>query len=391
MAAHGVVFDGLIAEATTTDPSHMTMFTSLPASVHGVTRNFRTLTVPAVTLAETLRAHGYQTAAFTEDGPLAAQRGFAIGFDSYRENKSDDLIVPVGRVEDTFGQARQWLEQRGDRPFFLFLHTFQVHAPYRPPEVYRSLFDEREPASLSSSQRRTIANYDREIRYVDDELGKLVVWMEQRGLGDHNTIWVVLSDHGEEFWEHGSLGHLALPHEELLRVPLIARGPGIARGVRRSDMVHHLDLMPTLLELAGAPVPDDAQGRSFAPRLRPKEAGGGDPVPRALLSASWVLPDGYVPPAFAVRIGSEKMMRRTEPGGVVETWYDLAADPHERDPRKPVPARLRAAIEANENAATALRSQLRERAEAAARPAAPESAPLDPEREEMLRALGYIE
>ncbi len=391
MAARGVVFDGLVAEATTTDPSHMTMFTSLPALVHGVAGFFRGLAVPATTLAERLRAHGYQTAAFTEDGPLAGERGFAIGFDSYRENKSDDLLVPVGRVEDTFGQARRWLVQRADRPFFLFLHTFQVHAPYRPPEPYRALFDESEPASLTPSQRRTIANYDREIRYVDDEVGKLVRWMEQRGIGDHNTIWIVLSDHGEEFWEHGSLGHLALPHEELLRVPLIVRGPGIARGARRSEAVHHLDLMPTVLELAGVPAPGDVQGQSFATRLRRGIFTASAPAPRTLFSAAWALPRGYAPPAFAVRADAEKLMTWQEGESAVEAWFDLAADPRERNPRKAGPPELRSALDGYRLRATALAAELGERAGAAARSTASEPVPLDPEREEMLRALGYLE
>ena len=206
LADQGVVFDGLVAEAATTDPSHMTLFTSLPALVHGVTRELEVLGVPVTTLAEALRLQRYRTAAFTEDGPLAHDRGFAIGFDAYRENKSKSITLPAGRVEDTFHQARAWLDRNADRPFFLFLHTFQVHAPYEPPAGYRALFTEDEPAARTASQRRTIADYDREIRYVDDQLAELMRFAERRGLGA-NTVWVVLSDHGEAFWEHGSLGH----------------------------------------------------------------------------------------------------------------------------------------------------------------------------------------
>jgi arylsulfatase A-like enzyme len=386
LAGEGVTFDGLVAEAATTDPSHMTMFTSLPARVHGVTRELLPLGVPATTLAAELRRHGYRTAAITEDGPLAHDRGFEIGFDAYRENKSTNLMLPAGRVEDTFRQARDWLERNGDRPFFLFLHTFQVHAPYEPPAVYRTLFAEAEPAVRTLAQRRTIADYDREIRYVDDQLAELVRFADRRGHA-RDTIWVVLSDHGEEFWEHGSLGHGTLPYEEVLRVPLIVSGPGVARGVRRTEALHHLDLMPTLLELAGAPVPQQAQGRSFAPLLPSGGSAATAWPPRPLASAAWMLPASFEPPALALRLGNAKLMRVRDRSGWREQSFDLAADPHEQHPRPGAVPALRAALEAHERAAEALRASL------AASAHAPEPSPvlLDPERERTLRALGYIE
>jgi arylsulfatase A-like enzyme len=383
LGAEGVVFEGLVAEAATTDPSHMTMFTSLPAQVHGVRRLLEALDVPVTTLAERLREAGYRTAAFTEDGPLAHDRGFGIGFDAYRENKSASVILPAGRVEDTFRQAREWLGRNDDRPFFLFLHTFQVHAPYAPPPAYRGLFSESEPAGLPPEQRRTIADYDREIRFVDDQLGELVRAADARGRGG-DTIWVVLSDHGEEFWEHGSLGHATLPYEEVLRVPLVVRGPGVARGLRLPDALHHLDLMPTLLELAGAPIPPAAQGRSFAARLR----GGAQPDPaRALVSASWMLPAPLAPPAYAVRLGDQKLMRWRDAGGWTARSFDLAGDPRERQPLPGPPAALAGRLAAHEAAVAATRAAL---AGPAARPGAP-SIQLDPEREQALRALGYID
>jgi arylsulfatase A-like enzyme len=387
LGAEGVVFDGFVAEAATTDPSHMTMFTSLPTEVHGVRRLLEPLEVPVTTLAEALRDAGYRTAAFTEDGPLAHERGFAIGFDAYRENKSASVILPAGHVEDTFRQAREWLGRNGDRPFFLFLHTFQVHAPYAPPAAYAGLFGEPEPAALSPAQRRTIADYDREIRYVDDQLAELVRFADERGRGA-DTIWVVLSDHGEEFWEHGSLGHATLPYEEVLRVPLVVRGPGVLRGARRPDALHHLDLMPTLLELAGAAPPPEARGRSFASLLREDAPPGAPARPRTLVSAAWVLPDGLAPPAFAVRSGSDKLIRWRDAAGVHELLFDLARDPAEQTPAAGPAPRLRDGLAAHrveiERARAALVGP-----EGAPRPAG--AIPLDPEREAVLRSLGYIE
>ena len=375
VATEGVVFDGLIAEAATTDPSHMTMFTSLPAPVHGVTMQLEGLDVPVTTLAEVLRGERYRTAAITEDGPLAHDRGFAIGFDAYRENKSASTILPAGRVEDTFRQAREWLDRNADRPFFLFLHTFQVHAPYKPPARYRTLFPEAEPAALTPAQRGAIADYDREIRYVDDQLAELVRFAEERGLGD-DTIWIVLSDHGEEFWEHGSVGHGTLPFEEVLRVPLIVRGPGIARGVRRADALHHLDLMPTLLELAGAgaKAPPEMQGRSFAALLREGAAAAAPAAPRLLVSAAWMLPPPFEAPALALRLGTDKLIRKRDPSGWSELGFDLATDPGEQQPRPLGTPALQAGLDAYQSSIAALRQQLRERAAASgSRPRPPSS------------------
>ena len=386
----GVVFDGLVAEAATTDPSHMTMFTSLPASVHGVTRDLIGLEVPVTTLAERLREEGYRTAAITENGPLAHDRGFSIGFDRYRENKSESFVLPAGHVEDTFEQARDWLMRNGNRRFFLFLHTFQVHAPYRPPKRYGDLFDDDLRPELTAEQRRTIADYDREIRYVDDQLSALMRWNEKQGLTE-NTIWIVLSDHGEEFWEHGSLGHLTLPYETVLRVPLLVRGPGVARAERRDHPIHHLDIMPTILELAGAAIPPEAQGRSFAALLREDAPATSSRPTRPLASASWMLPAPLDAPARAVRIGSEKLMRLRDPSGSSDRFFDLSADPGERKPADEGPPDLGKALAVIEEDASTLRTELAARAAAADRAAKPSPAELDPAREQMLRALGYIE
>jgi arylsulfatase A-like enzyme len=260
-----------------------------------------------------------------------------------------------------------------------------VHAPYEPPAAYRTLFTEDQPAERSPTQRRAIADYDREIRYVDDQLAELVRFAEQRGLG-RNTIWVVLSDHGEEFWEHGSVGHGTLPYEEVLRVPLIVRGPGVARGERRTELLHHLDLMPTLLELAGAPVPPEARGRSFAPLLQ-SGGGGRAAAPRTLASAAWILPAPYRPPALALRLGTDKLVRARDALGTRSFRFDLAADPRERRPFGDATPALRDALAAWESEIEAVRRQLAARAPGAK----PAPIRLDPEREQTLRALGYIE
>ncbi len=387
IASGGVVFEHVVAEASTTDPSHMTMFTSLPAAVHGVTCCLKGLEVPVVTLAEVLRSNGYRTAAFTEDGPLAHARGFSLGFDRYGENASEDVLRPEGQIERTFAQAREWLEAHSRTPFFLFLHTFQVHEPYNPPATHAGRFVDV-PVAGPPAAKQHVDRYDAEIRFVDDSLKGLYEWMEAEGAND-GTIWVVLSDHGEEFLEHGSFGHGTLPYETVLHVPLVIRGPGVRAGEREPSLVRHIDLMPTLLELAGIEAPAGLLGESFA-ALVTRGPGRRAWSDRPAFSASWHLPNGLEPPARAVRVGDHKLIRHRRNGTSRVELYDLAADPEERHdiaPREPgVVARLDALLEERERLVHMLRKRR-------GRGTADEgrAIPLDPEREAMLRSLGYIE
>jgi arylsulfatase A-like enzyme len=388
IAARGVVFERLIAEAATTDPSHMTMFTSLPALVHGVQCCQRGLAVPVVTLAEVLRANGYRTAAFTENGPLDQAIGFSLGFDRYVENKTIRRPQPTGQVARTFEQARQWLEAHPEGPFFLFLHTFQVHGPHDPPVEYQAHFPEPRTEVLPQA-RPLVDGYDREIRYVDDQLALLHGWTEERGFGD-DTIWIVLSDHGEEFLEHGSLGHATLPYETVLRVPLVVQGPGIREGVRDATLLRHVDFMPTVLELAGVEAPHGLLGESFAELLTGRGDDSVQPADRTAFTATWVLPKGFDAPALSVRMGDRKLIRYRRDGREHLELYDLAADPSERrnlaaeEPEEL--ERLRKLLDRHEQGTREWRRRLARGGAADAH-----ALPLDPDREEMLRSLGYIE
>jgi arylsulfatase A-like enzyme len=197
---------------------------------------------------------------------------------------------------------------------------------------------------------------------------------------------VVTSDHGEEFYEHGSLGHGTLPYQTVLDVPLIVVGPEVAAGVRRTGLVHHLDLLPTLLDLAGVEVPAGLYGTSFAGLLGDGDEPAAEPTP--LFSASWELPPGLEPPAHAVRVGARKLIRfRHAEGGPQGKVFDIGSDPAERRALDEQTASdLAALLEARETKAEAERIRLRAEAGTAA-----EAAPLDPEREEKLRELGYLE
>ncbi|MEE8475885.1 MAG: sulfatase [Myxococcota bacterium] len=405
LAPQGTVFDNLTAEAASTGPSHMTMFTSLPTLVHRV-HGLRSPEVRLTTVAEVLRAAGFETAAFTENGPLAHHRGFELGFDRYHENKNrgnpNPIWSPNGEADETFRRGREWMlewiQQRHGSPFFLFLHTFQVHAPYQPPEAYRDLFPNTQSRSLAelaegspgwNKRERSVVDYDREIRYVDDKLEELVHWLAKTGLVE-NTILVVVSDHGEEFFEHGRRGHTNLPYETLLRVPLIFYGPGIPWGRRIREAVHHLDLMPTILDLLGVPASTPLWGRSFASLLReeaPRPEGQGRPI----FSTAWALPKGLQPPALAVRVGSRKLIRFTDADGLQQRYFDLDRDPMEltdlHEEFGEDVAELAALLDRYVEDSARLRETL-------LNGAGPDNGglrlELDPEREAKLRALGYL-
>ena len=229
------------------------------------------------------------------------------------ENRADESPAP-GFGAETFSAASAWLENRARAPFFLFVHTDQVHDPYVPPDSHAHFFPTR-PDSGEHVRNRDA--YDREIRYTDELLGGLLDALERAGRAD-DTIVVVTSDHGEAFGEHGLAGHGLDLHDEALLVPLVLRAPGrIAPGGELDGQSGLVDLVPTLLELLGAPVPDDLHGRSLASSL----SGNAPWVDRALVSTTV---GGHV---RSVRTSAWKYI---EPKAGRPRFYDLANDPGER-------------------------------------------------------------
>jgi arylsulfatase A-like enzyme len=401
LAREGVLFEHAVASATTTGPAHMTMFTGLQPSVHGLTDRPSPRPPPLVTLAERLRAHGVKTGAFTEDGPLHAGWGFARGFDSYAENASPNLMLPEGQIGDTFERGAEWLRAHGRKPFFLFLHTFQVHFPYRPPDAYAGLFHRAQPLAPGLPAAYDPALYDREIRYTDDAIAQLFETLESLDLLEQ-TVVVFTSDHGEEFLEHGFLGHGAHLHPEVLRVPLILRGPGLAHGRRVAEPVGHVDLMPTLLELLGVPVPEGLMGRSLLPWLGATGAPAADPAP--LYSEAWypvaIGPHGAstaVPqPSLSVQIGTGKLVRLQHAEGPESRYFDLSLDPDERTARRAEAVgaadELRALLDGYAERMRELRvAALRGRESFDSGAAVLAEPAVDPAVREKLRALGYVD
>lgn len=280
LAREGVLFDVSVAPTSWTLPSHVTMLTALPARLHAVRETNQRFSRDIMTLAEVLSDSGYATAGFVAGSFLSSTHGFAQGFDVYddytilerdRGELGSHLTSPL-----SIGLVRRWLDQRGDtdreRPFFAFLHMWDVHYEFAPPPPYGTMFDPdykgdvtglrfmRDPRINRDMPQRDLehllALYDGEIRYTDDHLGQLFDLLAERGILD-DTIIVVTADHGEEFFEHGGKGHAETLFDEVLRIPLIMRYPaGIPAGRVVDRQVRLLDIAPTILSLAGVARPE---------------------------------------------------------------------------------------------------------------------------------------
>ena len=290
-------FEWAFAQAPNTAPSQASILTSLYPTSHGRIRQNHKMSEEVVTLAESLQAAGYETAAFVDGGLMASGFGLEQGFDLY-----DDA---AGGIEDIGPKAFAWMRRRLSRardpatPFLLMIHTYDVHSPYElSPWPYRSMFldglelparefrkkmsgtmfkvwkSRREPLSPRELAYAT-AKYDGGIRHVDAWFGRLVRFLDKRGLLERSIV-VLFSDHGDELQEHGSLFHDRL-YATVTRIPLILRLPGGNPGVF-DGVVESIDLMPTLLELAGAEVPAPIHGRSLLPLIEGRERRDGPAV-----------------------------------------------------------------------------------------------------------------
>jgi arylsulfatase A-like enzyme len=331
LAARGTRFNRAFANTQGTVPSHTTMLTSTYQEAHRMF-HFRTEAekrwqqVPAGTamVQEILGDRCYRTLAVTDGGHMSRVFGFSRGFEVY--------VDGAGGAEA--GTRRLAELVRGvlpsGRPVFAFLHTYEVHSPYDPPEPERTLFGPwpgRYPADsgtllqFADTALTALApedliffkgQYDGGIRYTDRILKRFFAELEEMGFL-HNAVVVLTADHGEEFGEHGGLLHRGMLYEESIRVPLILKGVGVPAGKVDGGLVSLVDIAPTLLALAGAPAGPRMRGRDL---LRPPPAG-----PEAVFTQ-------YGPLRYGVRTREWKLIvnadrERTE-------LYNLRSDPAER-------------------------------------------------------------
>ncbi len=274
-AARSVVFEQAFSSSSWTPPSVASYLTGLLPIRHGMHGGPTRVADDVTTLAEMLAAEGYETRAVVQNAWFDEVFGFAQGFESY---KSYDFIGSPLCHESVEADVREWVARDRDRPFFLWLHYFAPHCPYvpRPPWIdsfspdggprHFEQVDFDQMVSFKHRQlppgalTRMLALYDSEIRFVDEHVGGLLDGLEREGHLEQ-AITVVLSDHGEEFKDHGSLGHYATLHDELVRVPFLLHLPGQSEGHRHADPVSTLDLVPTLRALVGLPpLPLDGLG-----------------------------------------------------------------------------------------------------------------------------------
>lgn len=280
LAREGVRFNQAISAVPLTLPSHATILSGLTPPHHGLRNNGGgQFPQNRETLATRLSGDGYRTGAFIGSFVLDRRFGLARGFDVYDDKIERDPNAPGALEAERPGSAvvdlaLDWLEkaaQQGDRPFFAWVHLYDAHAPYTPPEPYLS--------------RHRDALYDGEIAFVDAQVGRLLEFLDRHRLAK-NTVVAVVADHGESLGEHGELTHGLLLYEPTLRVPFIVRAPGLlAAGRRVKSPVGVVDLAPTLAGLlrrdfgksTASPSAEPVDGRDLSAILQSgKETAEGD-------------------------------------------------------------------------------------------------------------------
>jgi arylsulfatase A-like enzyme len=270
LAEQGINFTTTVSQAPWTTPSHFSIFTSKYPSEHmgnqPIQNSARHWDDSLPTLAGILRDHGYVTGAFVGRGPISAKFGFYRGFDFYNEtNKASD-------VEIIFKKSMQWLENNQDRDFFLFIHTYEPHAPY-----IDDYFVKKERIDKSNSIQHRTALYDGDIRRTDKFVGKLIDKMEALGLLE-DTILIITSDHGEDLGGRNpkdatmEFGHGHNLYDESLLVPLIFYNTNVfLQGKKIPHQVRLLDITPTILDYVNIKEKFEFQGASLKEMIEGKD------------------------------------------------------------------------------------------------------------------------
>jgi arylsulfatase A-like enzyme len=333
-AKDAVVFEQAIAQASWTKPSVASVFTSLLPGRHRAVQLRDVLDGSLMTMAEMFSAKGYATGAAIANSVIYTQGvNFDQGFDVFAglhgaEGRPSKLVDAAVVVDAALG----FLDSRKGLPTVLYVHTMDPHVPYAPPPPFdrkyephppegRPLADPRTDLKEDGDRERLIAQYDGDIAYGDQEFGRFVQGLKERGLYDGALI-VFLADHGEEFQDHGQWLHGRSVFDELIRIPLIVKFPGGRHAGRRvKEQVQELDVLPTLLESQGMPVPKppDIEGRPLQAVLR------GEHRDRPALSE--ISHRGFV--AHGMRTVRDKYVQRFSPDED-ELYFDLTRDPREQ-------------------------------------------------------------
>ncbi len=377
LARESVVFEQAYSTSSWTAPATASLFTSLYPVQHGVTLGLRAtrklmthgertrlnrIPEAAETLPEALRPAGYASFALAQNVNISRDLGFAQGFDRFVNQPADDT------ADVLHARLMAWRRRLAERPrHFLYLHYLDPHSPYHERAPW---FD-----PSTTGRERLVSAYDSEIAYADQYLRlayEALGWAE-------DTLLVVTADHGEEFWEHGSVEHGRTLFGEVVNVPLLVRFPGGRFGGQRvAAPVSLIDVLPTLREAVGLPPAAGDEGRSLLPLLE------GQPAPERTLYLHLNRPEpsGRVFDLRGSLAGGLKLIEGGPAAPQPPQLYDLRRDPLDQDN---LSGRQPAALQALLGRAALFERSARRLASDAT------EVTLDPEAQERLRALGYVE
>ncbi|MDI6699522.1 MAG: sulfatase-like hydrolase/transferase [Candidatus Saccharicenans sp.] len=368
LGQRGAVFEQCATASPLTLPAHCSILTGYYPPYHGVRVNGNNaLSEAQTTAAEIFAAAGYKTAAFIAAFVLDGRWGLKQGFDYYddqfdlKKYKQLDLGTVQRPGNEVVDSALRWLEENRGQPFFAWVHLYDPHLPYEPPEPYLSQYRYYPPVSL----------YDGEIAFMDEQIGRLYFWLKSREL-DQKTVIVLVGDHGEGLGDHGELAHGYFIYDYAVHVPLIVVSPHRKlQGVRVPSQVSVVDLLPTMAGLAGLKSPT-SQGRSLLRLMFGKKE---KEIPAYSESLSPNLHYGWSP-LLALRTSGFKFIDAPRP-----ELYDLKNDPKElNDVQNRYP-----------ELGLSLKRELDSLIEKISLGAPePQAANLDSETVERLAALGYI-
>ena len=369
LAQDGVLFDHASTAAPITLPAHSSIFTGRFPPQHGVRDNGGYfLNEKEQTLAETLKARGYATGGFIAAYVLDSKWGINQGFDTYVDDfdLSKFKVFSMGNIQrpgnEVVDRALPWIDEHRAAPFFAWVHLYDAHTPYAPPEPFRS--------------QHAGSPYQGEIAFADAQIGRIVQFLRDRDLYQR-TVVVVIGDHGESLNDHGEEAHGFFVYESVVHVPLVVRAPYSAmKGRHVGESVRSVDVMPTVLDLLGAPQPADAaiDGRSVVPLMTGARTEMGL---EAYAEAVYPLHHFGWSDLRALRQGRYKLIAAPRP-----ELYDLQDDPAEQTnlygARKPLGDRMLGRLqemEAHFKTSAAPKSDVAE---------------IDPEAKARLAALGYV-
>jgi arylsulfatase A-like enzyme len=334
-AQEGAVFTASQSPENWTKPSVASVLTGLYPMTHCTKQSDSRLPDGVLSLGEVFKKEGFATATFLANGYVSDKFGFKQGWDHYVNYIRDAKDT---RAANVFKEAGDWIEQRKSERFFVYIQTIDPHVPYDPPDEYLKQYDpdeytgpvsprktadqlekaKRNPPKVvfdDRDRRRLEALYDGEVTYHDVQMGAFVERLKALGLYDR-TIFVVTSDHGEEFHDHGSYGHGHSVYQELVHVPFMVRWSGVVRGgTRLPEAVGTLDIAPTVVSAAGIEVPEVMEGVDRTEHLRGRVPAG----PAAAFS-------DFLDDRRAIRAGRWKLILR----GLNVTLFDLERDPGEK-------------------------------------------------------------